>query len=431
MPIKTYFYPSKEKWSILFQRPTKNIKKLKSIVKSILNTVKIQGDIALKDFTKQFDNIQLKKIQISQNEINIAQNKIPEKLKTAINEAIKNITFFHKNQIQPDLHIQDIPGVHCWRKNIPIDKVGLYIPGGSAPLFSTVMMLGIPAKLAGCQQIILCSPPNFIGSIHPSILYTAQKIGINKIYSVGGAQAIAAMAYGTETIPAVNKIFGPGNSYVTISKQLISENGIAIDFIAGPSEVIILADQTASANYIAADLLSQSEHDSKSQVFLITTDKNLIYSVKKYLKQEICSLPRKNIIIESLKNSKIILVSNLEEGMKIINEYAPEHLIINCLKSDYWAEKVKNAGSVFLGEYSPESAGDYASGTNHTLPTNGYAKVYSGISVDSFLKKITFQKLSKEGLNILSKTIETMALAEGLTAHQRAISIRLKSKKIN
>ncbi|XOD69750.1 MAG: histidinol dehydrogenase [Flavobacteriales bacterium AspAUS03] len=424
MKIKTYLHPHKETWSTLLKRPNQDLTALNTMIQPILNIVKNQGDAALKTFTERFDHIKLKEIRLETKNIQKAQEMIPAQLKKAIDQASENITRFHRSQIQEEPRVETLPGVHCWRKNIPIEKVGFYIPGGSAPLFSTVLMLGIPAQLAGCEEIILCSPPDSKGTLHPAILYTARKIGIEQIYTIGGAQAIAAMAYGTESIPAVNKIFGPGNAYVTTAKQLVIQEGVAIDLPAGPSEVAILADETTRADYVAADLLSQAEHGPDSQVLLVTTGQAWAETVKKQLERQLIDLPREGLATESLKNSRIIIATDLEEGMTIINQYAPEHLIIHCSDAEYWAQKVKNASSVFLGEYSPESAGDYASGTNHILPTNGYAKSYSGISVDSFLKKITFQQLSKEGLKNLSETVETLAIAEGLIAHQRAVRIR-------
>ena len=427
MKIPFYLHPSSKKWLRFIKRPTQTTIKFTKKVKLILKDIKIYGDKALRNYTEKWDGIYLKHFQISEKEINEAQKKIPEKLKKALLEASKNIKNFHKSQIHEEPIIETVSGVRCWRKSLPIEKVGLYIPGGSAPLFSTVLMLGIPAQLAGCQDIVLCSPPNKQGELSPAILYSAEILGIKKIYKVGGAQAIAAMAYGTESISSVYKIFGPGNSYVTKAKELISQEGIAIDMPAGPSELAILADSTATPAYVAADLLSQAEHGIDSQVLLISDQKKWSQQVISHIKEQIADLPRKSIILEVLKNSCILVVKTIEEGIELINSYAPEHLIINCKNPQEWADKVRNSGSVFLGNFSPESAGDYASGTNHTLPTNGYARAYSGLSIDSFVKKISFQELSKEGLKNLSTTIEIIAQAEGLIAHQQCVIHRLKS----
>lgn len=428
MYIKKIFYPDKKKWNFFFKRSTENIYKIKNIVESILKKIKISGDLALNYYTKKLDKIDLKKkIKITEKELVFSKNYVSNNFKKAIQKAYDNIYLFHYNQICEKYKILDIlPGIKCWKRLIPIEKVGFYIPSGSAPLFSSVLMLGIPAKLVNCKKIIICTPPNKNGSIHPYILYTANKIGIKNIYKVGGAQAIAAMAFGTETIPSVYKIFGPGNSYVTMAKQIISQNkGISIDMPAGPSEVAILADTTANPKYIAADLLSQAEHSIDSNVLLVNNSKNWTKKVEKELKNQLYRIPRKDIAIKSLKKSKIIILSNLELGIEFINEYSPEHLIINCENSIKWAKLVKNAGSVFIGKFSPESAGDYASGTNHILPTNTYARCFSGLSVEDFVKKITFQKLNKIGLKNISKTIKTLARAEGLIAHERAVTIRL------
>ena len=343
----------------------------------------------------------------------------------AIQIAANNIHLFHQNQVVEIDAVETMPGVKCWRKSVGIEKVGLYIPGGTAPLFSTILMLGIPAKIAGCKQIMLCSPPNNQGMLHPAILFAAQLVGITKIYKIGGVQAIAAMAYGTETINQCYKIFGPGNQYVTCAKQLVQQEGIAIDMPAGPSEVCVLADETANASFVAADLLSQAEHGVDSQVLLVTTNQDLVIKVNKELEKQVQQLNRKEIVLQALQNSKAIVVNTIDEAIDLVNEYAAEHLIISCANDENIAEKIINAGSIFLGNYSPESVGDYASGTNHTLPTNGFAKAYSGVSVDSFVKKITCQKLSKEGLNAIGKTVERMAEAEGLDAHKNAVRIRL------
>jgi histidinol dehydrogenase len=371
------------------------------------------------------DGILLQKIEVSKEEIEGAQNCISEKLKTAIQQAKKNIEKFHSAQIEELQVITTMNGVDCWRKNVGIERVGLYIPGGTAPLFSTVLMLGVPALLAKCKEVILCTPCNAKGQIHPAILYTANLLGIHKIFKSGGAQAIAAMAYGTETIPGVYKIFGPGNQYVTAAKQLVQINGVAIDMPAGPSEVCVLADETSDPGYLAADLLAQAEHGRDSQVILISTSASVVEECLVQIEYQLRLLPRKEVASDALANSKAVIVNNMEEGIAFANEYAAEHLIIHCAHADDLADKITNAGSVFIGAYSPESAGDYASGTNHTLPTNGYARSYSGVSVDSFVKKITFQRLSKEGLAGLAETVIEMAEAEGLNAHAEAIKIRL------
>jgi len=351
---------------------------------------------------------------------------VAEDLRAAIQQAYHNIFKFHQSQVEEVKKISTMDGVECWRKSIPIEKVGLYIPGGTSPLFSTVLMLGIPAKIAGCQEIVMCTPPDSQGKIHPAILYTAQVIGIDRIYKVGGAQAIAAMAYGTATVPAVQKIFGPGNQYVTAAKQLISQEGIAIDIPAGPSEVAVVADHTAEAEFVAADLLSQAEHGRDSQVLLITTEEKLIKDVQEVVQNQLAQLPRSEIARDALDHSKLILVQNIDEAIELVNNYASEHLILMLENAEKVIDKVINAGSVFIGKYTPESAGDYASGTNHTLPTNGYAAAYSGVSLDSFIKKITFQQISAKGLQKIGPVIETMAQAEKLQAHKMAVSVRLK-----
>ncbi|WP_185871823.1 histidinol dehydrogenase [Blattabacterium cuenoti] len=431
--IQVYIHPAYETWRSISNRNSKNIFHYKNLVTSIIDNVKIYGDTALKVYTIKYDHVDnIKDIQVTEKDLDKACMKISNDLKKSIEIAYQNIKSFHKKQIHEEKPIETLKGVFCWRKIIPIEKIGFYIPGGTAPLLSTVLMLGVPGKLSGCKNIILCSPPNKNGEIHPAILYTAKYIGIKNIYKVGGAQAIAAMAYGTETIPSVYKIFGPGNSYVTIAKQILFQKGIvSIDMPAGPSEVAIMADNTANPEYVASDLLSQSEHDKESYIILVTTNNlDWIGKVKKELKKQFLNTynNRKNIIEKSLKNSKIIILSSLEECLKLINLIAPEHFIINCKDASYWADKVINSGSVFLGNYSPVSAGDYASGTNHVLPTYGYAKFYSGISIDSFVKKITFQKISKKGLKNLSECINILSSEEGLLAHKKSINIRLRNE---
>lgn len=419
-------YPSKEEWPALLRRPVLNTISLENTVQSILTHVASHGDAAVKQYTLQFDKADLLDIQASEKEIAEAGQKLPKELKEAIRRAAINIETFHAAQQRPLQKIETMPGVFCWRKSVAIEKAGLYIPGGSAPLFSTVLMLGIPAKLAGCREVILCSPPSARGELHPAILYAASLTGITKVFKVGGVQAIGAMAFGTESIPKVHKIFGPGNQYVTCAKQIIARQGIAIDMPAGPSEVAVLADKSSVPAYVAADLLSQAEHGKDSQVLLVTTYEDMIAPVQKEILLQSENLPRKRIAEQALENSKIILVKTINEAIQLINEYAPEHLILSCEEDEKVAEKITNAGSVFLGNFSPESVGDYASGTNHTLPTNGYAKAYSGISLDSFIKNITFQKLSKEGLKNIASIVEHMASAEHLDAHKNAVSIRKK-----
>jgi histidinol dehydrogenase len=423
--MQTIKYPTKETWKNILKRPSIDTTTLESTVEQILSDIKANGQSAVNKYTLQFDKVSIENVLVNADEFLFAETQILENLKKAIQLAKKNIETFHSAQKEAVNYIETMPGVRCWRKSIPIQKVGLYIPGGTAPLFSTILMLGIPAKLAGCNEIILCTPPDSNGIINPAILYTAKLIGISNVFKVGGVQAIGAMAYGTEIIPQVYKIFGPGNQYVTCAKQLINKQGIAIDMPAGPSEVAILVDETCVPEFVAADLLSQAEHGSDSQVILVSTDEKLIELIKLELKKQLDVLPRKELATKALENSKAILVNNNEEAIELLNEYAPEHLIIACKDDEQLAEQVINAGSVFLGNYSCESAGDYASGTNHTLPTNGYAKAYSGVSLDSFVKKITYQKLTKEGINNIGSAIELMAEAEGLQAHKNAVTVRL------
>jgi len=423
--MQIYKYPDSKEWSKLSKRPAIETGDLEKKVKKILEKVKKNGDKALKKYAKEFDGIKLKSLLVTDKEIVVAEYLITEDLKIAIQQAKKNIETFHAAQQYAINKIETMPGVQCWRKSVGIEKIGLYIPGGSAPLFSTVLMLAVPAKLAGCKEIVLCTPPSKDGTIHPAILYTANLCGIDKIFKVGGAQAVAAMAFGTESIPDVFKIFGPGNQFVTMAKLLIQQQGVAIDMPAGPSEVLIIADETANPDFVAADLLSQAEHGSDSQVILVTTNETFAEKTVACIGDQIENLPRKEIAKKTLENSKAIIVKTIDEAIGFSNKYAPEHLIISCIDEEAVAEKVITAGSIFLGNYSPESVGDYASGTNHTLPTNGYAAMYSGVSLDSFVKKITFQKLSKEGLQNIGNTVMTMAEAEGLEAHKNAIAIRL------
>lgn len=425
--LALYEYAEKKAWKKLLLRPALDNSSLEASVSNILREVKQSGDDAIRRFASMFDKVTINKIVVTEEEINEACNTVDENLKQAIQQAKENIQKFHEAQLKTEDVVETMPGIKCWRKSLPIEKVGLYIPGGSAPLFSTILMLGIPAKIVGCKEIILCSPPNKEGKLHPAILYTAKLVGVTQIFKAGGAQAIGGMAYGTATVPKVYKIFGPGNQYVTCAKQLVQKDGVAIDMPAGPSEVAVLADETANASFVAADLLSQAEHGNDSQAILVTTSATLANETKVEIDRQLAVLPRKDIATIAIQNSKIFLVKNIKDGVELINEYAPEHLIISCADDEDIAEKIENAGSIFLGNYSPESVGDYASGTNHTLPTNGYAKAFSGVSVDSFVKKITFQKVSKEGLEGISKTVEVMAEAEGLQAHKNAVRIRIES----
>ena len=422
--MKLIKYPGRSSWTEILLRPLLDQLSLEKKVKKILSKVQAGGDKAVRKLTSDLDGVKLKKLLVKEEEIEQAAAQVAVELKQAIAIAIKNITAFHASQLHDEKAIETMPGVKCWRRSVAIEKAGLYIPGGTAPLFSTVLMLGIPAKLAGCREIILCTPPRKDGTVNPVVLYAARQAGITKIFRVGGAQAIAAMAYGTESIPAVNKIFGPGNQYVTCAKQMVQSEGIAIDMPAGPSEVCVLADETAQPSFVAADLLSQAEHGRDSQVLLVSTSLQLINDVKQEIDQQLTTLPRKEMARLALENSKAILVKDMDEGIDLVNEYAAEHLIIASTADEDLASRVINAGSVFLGNYSPESAGDYASGTNHTLPTNGFARSHSGVSIDSFVKKITYQKLTPGGLSNISNTIQTMAMAEGLEAHARAVSIR-------
>jgi histidinol dehydrogenase len=425
--MQLFINPSPETWPALCVRPQVELEFLENSVKNILARVQRSGDEALRELTKQFDKADVTQIQVTEQEIEQALQSVPSALKAAIQTAAANIEKFHAAQKQTLVPVETTPGVTCWRKAVAIQKVGIYIPGGSAPLFSTVLMLGIPAKLAGCEEVILCTPPDQDGKINAAIIYAAHVTGITKIFKVGGAQAIAAMAYGTETVPKVHKIFGPGNQYVTKAKQLVNQHGIAIDMPAGPSEVLVFADETADPAFVAADLLSQAEHGEDSQVMLVVTDEKIIATVKAEIEKQLSLLPRKNIAEKSLQHSKTICFDTIGTAIDFINEYAPEHLIINTREADERADEIINAGSVFIGNYSPEAIGDYASGTNHTLPTNGYAKASAGVSLESFIRYITFQKLTEDGLKALGPVVEKMAEAEQLTGHKQAVSIRLKA----
>lgn len=424
--MKVFNNPAPETWNELTQRPQLALEFLESSVRNVMNRVKKSGDDALRELTLQYDKVSLTDLRVTEEEIGDATASLPTELKDAIRTAAANIEKFHAAQKRDVMRVETQPGVVCWRKGVAIDKVGIYIPGGTAPLFSTVLMLGIPARLAGCREVVLCSPPDRTGKINPAILYAAQLVGVTRIFKAGGAQAIAAMAFGTAVIPNVHKIFGPGNQYVTKAKQLVMEEGIAIDMPAGPSEVLVLADETADPAFVAADLLSQAEHGEDSQVIAVVSNQALVNAIEAEVTRQLATLPRKAIAEKSLANSRMIVMTDRRQAVAFINEYAPEHLIINTADAAVVAEQISNAGSVFIGNYSPEAIGDYASGTNHTLPTNGFAKAYAGVSLESFMKYITFQQLSEQGLRNLGPVVERMAEAEELTGHRRAISVRLE-----
>lgn len=425
--MELIFYPVQETWKDLVKRPVMSLEAAEAAVRPVMEKVKAEGDAALREFTARFDQVELADIEVSAEEIAAAGALLSEKLKAAIRVAIDNITIFHQQQLKEEMPVATEPGVLCWRKWVGIEKVGLYIPGGTAPLFSTVLMLAIPAKLAACKTVVLCTPPDQSGKVHPAVLYAAHLCGVHRVFKVGGAQAIAAMTYGTETIPSVYKIFGPGNQYVTAAKQMAVRAGVAIDMPAGPSEVLVIADSSANPAFVAADLLSQAEHGPDSQVILLTSDETLPEKVQRELDRQIALLPRGEFAAKSLNNSRILVVHNLEEAMEISNLYAPEHLILQVAAPELLAPLVVNAGSVFMGHYTPEAAGDYASGTNHTLPTNGYATAYSGVSIDSFVKKITFQRITEEGMRKIGPVVAEMASAEALDAHRFAMEVRLKT----
>jgi histidinol dehydrogenase len=425
--ITVFDQPAKTSWPLLLARPTFDASSLLPKVQSILEDVQANGDEAVIRLTAQFDKVQLTQLTLQATAKLDAEKALSNALKSAIQLAKTNIEKFHQAQIQKVERIETMPGVWCWRKSVGIQSVGIYIPGGTAPLFSTVLMLGIPAKMAGCNKVILCTPPNQNGTIHPAIIYAASLVGIDEIYTIGGVQAIGAMAYGTATVPKVQKIFGPGNQYVTAAKQLIQQAGVAIDMPAGPSEVCVWADETADPAFVAADLLSQAEHGVDSQVLLVANSVAIVEKVQLELEMQLAVLPRKELAQKALENSKAIVIAKQEDAIELVNEYAPEHLILSIEQADMVADKITNAGSVFIGNYSPESVGDYASGTNHTLPTNGYAKAYSGVSIDSFVKKITFQHLTERGLSNIGQAVIEMATAEGLQAHGNAVQVRLQS----
>jgi histidinol dehydrogenase len=424
--IQVFKEPKKKDWPSILARPQFDAAPLEVKVREILMAVKQRGDAALSAYTLAFDKIALSNFKLSASAFDAAEKVLTPSLKTAIQLAKVNIEVFHQGQIQKEERIETMPGVWCWRKSVGIEKVGIYIPGGTAPLFSTVLMLGIPAKLAGCKEIILCSPPNEKGEIDPAIIYAASLVGVTAIYTMGGVQAIAALAYGTASVPKVYKIFGPGNQYVTAAKQMIQQEGVAIDMPAGPSEVCVYADETSIASFVAADLLSQAEHGVDSQVILIANSIEIVEQVQIELDRQLVLLPRKEMATKALAHSKAIVIENTEEAIAMMNEYAPEHLILSINNAAQVAEKIINAGSIFIGNFSPESVGDYASGTNHTLPTNGFAKAYSGVSMDSFVKKITFQQLTERGLENIAPTVIEMATAEGLQAHSKAVELRVE-----
>jgi histidinol dehydrogenase len=422
--MKIYKYPSREEWKELTERPHLDVSQLNSTVADVLKNIRENGDKAVKEYEEKFDHASLETLAVTAEEIENALKEVPAELLDSLRLAHKNIETFHKAQQFVGEKVETAPGVTCWQKSVPIERVGLYIPGGTAPLFSTVLMLATPAKIAGCKEIVLCSPPTHNSTIHPAILAAAHIAGVNKIYKVGGVQAIGAMAYGTESIPKVYKIFGPGNQYVMAAKQQVSLHDVAIDMPAGPSEVCVIADDSCRPEYVAADLLSQAEHGTDSQVLLITTSQKVLDNVVEELKKQLEALPRKEMAQKSLDNSKLVLVDNTTTAIELSNEYAPEHLIIATADYEQLAEKVVNAGSVFLGNYACESAGDYASGTNHTLPTHGYAKAYSGVNLDSYNRKVTFQHLTEKGIESIGKAVETMAQYEQLDAHRNAMKIR-------
>lgn len=425
--MKKIYNPKPETWSKILKRPTQTIADTEATVNDIFSEIKSKGDTAVQKYTQLFDGISVEEFSVTKEEISAAEKNVSEELKEAINLAKANIEKFHRAQKTERITVETTEGVSCWQEKRAIQKVGLYIPGGSAPLFSTVLMLAIPANIAGCKEIVLCTPPDKNGKINPAILYTAKLCGVTKIFKIGGIQAIGAMTFGTETVPSVYKLFGPGNQFVTVAKQIATKHGVAIDMPAGPSELLVFADDTANAFFVASDLLSQAEHGADSQVILVTTSEKLLISVEKEVVKQMASLSRKSIAEKVIENSKLILVENNTQAINLINEYAPEHFIVVSNEEDFFVENIQNAGSVFIGNYTPESAGDYASGTNHTLPTNGFAKQYSGVNLDSFLKSMTFQKISAKGIQNIGKSIETMAEAEGLQAHKNAVTLRLES----
>lgn len=423
--------PDRSSWDELLKRPTQTYEQIEGTVLEVFKEIQAKGDDAVNFYTQKFDGIQLKTIQVSDSEINLANDQVNQDLKNAIKLAKQNIEKFHKAQVTSPIRVETSEGVNCWQEKRPIQKVGLYTPGGTAPLFSTILMLAIPAKIAGCKEIILCTPPDKNGNINPAILFTAALCGIDKIFKVGGIQAIGAMTFGTKTISKVYKIFGPGNQFVTVAKQMATKYNVSIDMPAGPSELLVVADDTAEPSFVASDLLSQAEHGADSQVILVSTSKELIYAVEREIESQLAVLPRKELAEQAIANSKLIFVEDHKTALELIDEYGPEHFIIATNDNDYYVENIANAGSVFIGNYTPESAGDYASGTNHTLPTNGYAKQYSGVNLDSFMKSMTFQELTPHGIQNIGTQIELMAAAEGLQAHKNAVTLRLNKLKQN
>ncbi|WP_025742065.1 histidinol dehydrogenase [Aquimarina pacifica] len=427
--MKKIYNPNKGEWSEVLRRPTQTVADIEQIVLNIFNEVSASGDIAVKKYTEKFDKVNLVDILVTKEEINEAVTSINEDLKQAIMLAKQNIESFHAAQKTDKVSVETVDGVRCWQEKRPIQKIGLYIPGGTAPLFSTILMLTVPANLAGCKEIVLCSPPDNEGKINPAILYAADLCGVTTICKVGGIQAIAGMTFGTKSIPQVYKIFGPGNQFVTVAKQLATKFGVSIDMPAGPSELLVVTDDSANPSFVASDLLSQAEHGVDSQVILVSTSKSMLDAVEKEVEKQLTILPRKKIAEAAIANSKLIYVENSDQAIELINEYGPEHFIVCAQDEDFYIDNIANAGSVFIGDYTPESAGDYASGTNHTLPTNGYAKQYSGVNLDSFMKSMTFQKISKKGIQNIGPAIELMAEAEGLQAHKNAVTLRLESLK--
>ena len=423
--MNKYFNPDKAQWPKILARPTQSYEAVEPLVKEIFDDVSANGDKAIPTYSGKFDGVFLSSYQVVEDEIKEANSKVSEDLKAAIGLAKSNIEKFHSAQKTETVAVETMTGVECWQEKRPIQKVGLYIPGGTAPLFSTILMLAVPARIAGCEEIVLCSPPNENGKLNPAILYTAQLCGVTKIFKVGGIQAIAAMALGTESIPKVYKIFGPGNQYVTTAKQWVTKHGVSIDMPAGPSELLVVADDSANPAFVASDLLSQAEHGVDSQVVLVSTSQEFISKVELEIEQQLVELPRKEIAAKAMENSRLIYVEDDITALAIINTYGPEHYIVCVKNEDFYVQNTVNAGSVFIGNYTPESAGDYASGTNHTLPTNGYAKQYSGVNLDSFTKSMTFQKISKEGIKNIGKAVQLMAEAEGLQAHKNAVTLRL------
>ncbi|WP_289023916.1 histidinol dehydrogenase [uncultured Salegentibacter sp.] len=427
--MEKFYNPAKSEWAKILKRPTQTIEDIEETVNQVFSEVRTKGDTAVSKYTELFDGINLLQTKVTQEEVTTAAAKVSNELKDAIKLAKSNIEKFHAAQKTDRIEVETTNGVKCWQEKRAIQKVGLYIPGGSAPLFSTILMLATPANIAGCEEVVLCTPPDKNGNVHPAILYTAELCGVTKIYKVGGIQAIAAMTFGTETIPKVYKIFGPGNQFVTVAKQLATRYNVAIDMPAGPSELLVLADDSANAAFVASDLLSQAEHGADSQVVLVSNSKSLMEEVEREVTNQLAVLPRKDIAEKAIAHSRLIYVEKEKDALDLINEYGPEHFIICTTNESFFTEGIQNAGSVFIGNFTPESAGDYASGTNHTLPTNAYAKQYSGVNLDSFMKSMTFQKISEEGIREIGPAIELMAEAEGLAAHKNAVSLRLKELK--